>query len=266
LFLLERERLKQTLRLVLGDAFEVDDFESHEAMRRAQQVCPTLFEQLIPQSDLTLGGFEDEDMDVDADHDVIQAGEGQSAVKAIGRITNEHVTSVWNLPTRAATMHDDFPEFRAAMRKAYRQDLGQNVTHFRGYLQYFNKFAYTNNETGQRFVYKVNDFVRARSSICRIDQIFVHRDGNMRVLLLKVTPAMHDQNKPPMDPILNQPRLYLDRSAEDKIITVSSILPEKVWLVPVKEDPEEAGLLQYDRDINSAEGGLIHVQWTIHYL
>jgi hypothetical protein len=53
---------------------------------------------------------------------------------------------------------------------------------------------------------------------------------------------------------------------EDKIITVASILPEKVWLVPVKEDPEEAGLLQYDRDISSAEGGLIHVQWTIHYL
>jgi hypothetical protein len=124
----------------------------------------------------------------------------------------------------------------------------------------------SSSSTGQRFVYKFNDFVRTRSSIYQIDQIFVHQDGNMRVLLLKVTPAIHDQNKPPMDPILHQPRLYLDRLAEDKIITVASILPEKVWLVPVKEDPEEAGLLQYDRDISSAEGGLIHVQWTIHYL
>jgi hypothetical protein len=71
---------------------------------------------------------------------VIRAGEAQSAIKTSGRITNRHVTSVWNLPTKATSM----PEaFRAAMREVYRQDFNQNVTHFRGHLQYFNKFAYT---------------------------------------------------------------------------------------------------------------------------
>jgi hypothetical protein len=33
--------------------------------------------------------------------------------------------------------------FRTAMREVYRNDFGQNVTHFRGQLHYFNKFAYT---------------------------------------------------------------------------------------------------------------------------
>jgi hypothetical protein len=144
LFLLERERLKQTLRLVLTDAFVEDDFESHEAMRRVQEIAPALFEQLMPKSDLTLGGFEDEEEnegeDVDTDKE-IRAGEGQSEVKVIGRITNEYVTSIWHLPTKA---NDKMPRpFRAAMREAYLQELGENVTHFRGQLQYFNKFAYT---------------------------------------------------------------------------------------------------------------------------
>jgi hypothetical protein len=138
LFLLEREQLQQTVRLVLADAFDVDDFESHEAMRRVQETCPTLFKLLIPKSDLALGGFEDEDGD--ASDEVIQVGEGQSAVKTIGRVVNQHVTSVWKLPIRATNM----PEaFRAAMREVYQRDLKQNVTHFRGHLQYFNKFAYT---------------------------------------------------------------------------------------------------------------------------
>lgn len=88
----------------------------------------------------------------------------------------------------------------------------------------------------------------------------------MGILLLKVTPAIHRQDKPHIDPILHQPQLYLNRSAGAKTVTIASILPEKVWLVPVKEDPKEMDLLQYDRDISSPDGGLIHVQWTIHYL
>ena len=42
LFLLQREQLQQTIRLVLADAFDEDDFESHEAMRRVQETCPAL--------------------------------------------------------------------------------------------------------------------------------------------------------------------------------------------------------------------------------
>jgi hypothetical protein len=81
-----------------------------------------------------------------------------------------------------------------------------------------------------------------------------------------VISAIRRQDKPSVDPILNQPRLYLDRSAEARVISIPSIVPKKVWLVPVEEDPEEEGLLRYDRDTSSTEGGLIHVQWTIHYL
>ena len=137
LFLLEREQLQQTIRLVLADAFNEDDFESHEIIRRVQETCPALFELLVPRSDLTLGGFEDEDEDADD-----EVGEDQSAVKAIGRVTSEYVTFVWKLPTKATT--ESMPKaFRAAMREVYQQDFGQNVTHFRGQLHYFNKFAYT---------------------------------------------------------------------------------------------------------------------------
>ena len=88
--------------------------------------------------------------------------------------------------------------------------------------------------------------------------------GILRILL-KVTPAIHRQDKPHIDPILHQPQLYLNRSAGAKTVTIASILPEKVWLVPVKEDPKEMDLL-HTTDISSPDGGLIHVQWTIHYL
>lgn len=123
------------------------------------------------------------------------------------------------------------------------------------------------SNTGQRFVYKIGDFLCTQASdIHRIEQIFVHYDGNSKILLLKVISAIRRQDKPSVDPILNQPRLYLDRSAEARVISIPSIVPKKVWLVPVEEDPEEEGLLRYDRDTSSTEGGLIHVQWTIHYL
>jgi hypothetical protein len=116
-------------------------------------------------------------------------------------------------------------------------------------------------------VYKIGDFVRTRGSdIYRIDQLFVHCDGSVKVLLLKVTPVVYHQGKPSVDPILHQPRLYLDRSARARVIIITSILPQKVWLVPVEEDSVEEGLLRYDRNLSSAEGGLIHVEWTIHYL
>lgn len=66
----------------------------------------------MPKSDLTLGGFEDED--ADADDEVIRTGEVQSAIKAIGRIPNQHVTSVWKLPTKPNVSLLD--AFRAVMR------------------------------------------------------------------------------------------------------------------------------------------------------
>ena len=123
------------------------------------------------------------------------------------------------------------------------------------------------SNTNQRFVYKIGDFVRTRASdIHRIKQIFVHCDGNSKILLLKVIPVIHRQDKPSVHPILQQPRLYLDQSPRAKIISITSIVPKKVWLVPVEEDPEEEGLLRYDREISGTAGGLIHVQWTIHYL
>lgn len=125
----------------------------------------------------------------------------------------------------------------------------------------------SSSNTGKRFVYEIGDFVRTQGlDIYRIGQIFIHSDRKTKILLLKVIPVIHRQDKPSVDPILQQPRLYLDRSASAQIITITSILPEKVWLVPVEDDPEGEGLLRYDRDITSTEGGLIHVQWTIHYL
>jgi hypothetical protein len=99
-----------------------------------------------------------------------------------------------------------------------------------------------------------------------MEQVFVHRDGNTKTLLLKVTPVIRRHDKPAVGPILQQPHLYLDRLARAKVIRFTSLLPEKVWLVPVEEDPEEEGLLRYDREFRNHEGGLIHVQWTIHYL
>jgi hypothetical protein len=87
LFLLEREQLRQTVRLVLADAFDEDDFESHEAIRRVQDLCPALFETLVPKSDLMLGGFENEDED--AVDEVMRAGEDRSGVKSIGRVSNQ---------------------------------------------------------------------------------------------------------------------------------------------------------------------------------
>jgi hypothetical protein len=74
------------------------------------------------------------------------------------------------------------------------------------------------------------------------------------VLLFTVTPAVQREGIPLADPILQQPRLYLDRSTETKIVSIASILAEKVWLVPVEEDPQEDGLLRFDRDASSAEG------------
>jgi hypothetical protein len=142
LFLLEREQYQQTVRLLLDGAFDRDDFDAQEAMHLVQENSPALLELLVPKSDLTLGGFEDENENEDenADGEVIRAREAQSEIEVKGKIKNRYVTSVWNLPIKA----DEMPKaFRAAMKKVYRQDFGQNVTHFRGHLQYFKKFAYT---------------------------------------------------------------------------------------------------------------------------
>ncbi len=115
-------------------------------------------------------------------------------------------------------------------------------------------------------MFKIGDFVKTRQgSIYRIDQILVHSETrHFKRLFLKVTQAVQRADLL-MDPILQQPRLFLDQSAPTTIIGAAAIAAEKVWLVPVAEDTiEEAGMLKYDPEATS--GGLIHVQWTIHYL
>ncbi len=136
-FLLERERLQLTLRLILGKGYESTDDERRvsDDLSLLSQDCPQLFKLLLPSPELADIVGEDEEDDFS-----IEAGEEHTNVSVNGRIKTDFVRAKWKLPTRVTMMS---PEFRGAMRQAYQQYFAQSITHFQGFLAYYTKFGYT---------------------------------------------------------------------------------------------------------------------------
>lgn len=124
--------------------------------------------------------------------------------------------------------------------------------------------------SGRRYVFKLKDFVEApNGKLYRVDQIILHTFSSRQNLFLKVTAAVQRPRDIIIDPVLQEPRLYLDRSSFDMcIISISSIQPSRPWLVPVMPDAEnqDPDMLLYDKDNAKGDGSLIHIRWNIYYL
>ncbi|KAL8798787.1 MAG: hypothetical protein Q9200_007697 [Gallowayella weberi] len=120
--LLGSENLKQTIRLILQDAFAISEPVLTQLFKDLQAECPVLVNKLLPQSEKTHDILDDDSylfLKSDANH---------SQPAALGRLQAKLVRNELSLPIRSSAMDQAFQKM---LRTSYEIDYGMsNVMHF----------------------------------------------------------------------------------------------------------------------------------------
>ncbi|KAL7818066.1 hypothetical protein V8C44DRAFT_211757 [Trichoderma aethiopicum] len=148
--LLAKVNMQMTIRLVLRNAFYLQDGELTRQMNSLYEKCPALLDAILPRTDRR-DLVEDEEGDFELDvHFGADAGHrratviGQIPVKVI-RATTHVLNSNQPLPTH----HDNMDQrFREELRRAYVTEYKQPEIYLFGHkrAQWSNKFAFTDSE------------------------------------------------------------------------------------------------------------------------
>ena len=126
--LLRRQNFQQTIRLILLKSFETSDPGLTALMLDIYQDAPTLFESLLPKSELATRG-EDGDED-NLDVMKIEEDPDHKNPKTIGRLKPAYVTDFLDLPTRSSNTALP-PVFLRMLQGAYTDDHGMpGIFHF----------------------------------------------------------------------------------------------------------------------------------------
>ena len=121
--LLDKVNFRMTIRLLLLGAFDDTETDLTALIRNVQRTCPSLFQTLLPRSEVEAFNITEVDDDADDDDDdiqktqqVVQADAKHLRPRVIGRIQPQHVKSQYNLPTSPTNLSN---EWRTAMRDGY---------------------------------------------------------------------------------------------------------------------------------------------------
>ncbi|KAI1097192.1 hypothetical protein F4804DRAFT_352027 [Jackrogersella minutella] len=140
--LLAKSNMQITIRFLLQDAFFHRDSELTLRMQRLYNDCPTLFESVLPRTEIQDMPENELDFELDAN----SGGDYQHRrATVIGHVHLKGTTHVINegraLPTRHVNMTD---RFKHVLRQTYVRDYGQpDIYQFAGVLQYANKFGFS---------------------------------------------------------------------------------------------------------------------------
>lgn len=140
--LLAKANMQMTIRLLLQDAFFHRDPELTMRMHALYNKCPTLFDSVLPRTELQDMPEAELDFELDAN----AGGDYQHRrATVIGHVHLKGVTHVMNegraLPTRHSNMTDGFKQ---VLRQTYVREYAQpEIYQFAGRLQYANKFGFS---------------------------------------------------------------------------------------------------------------------------
>ena len=128
--LLEHERFRQSIRLLLMDTWQVEEPHITTMIKDLYRICPNLFDTLLSKSDqesLRSSLIEQDDED---DEIILQSDKRHKDVAATGRLRIKYCREVLQVPLRAS---DSLMTtgFKSQLRKAFAEDYGvQNVMYF----------------------------------------------------------------------------------------------------------------------------------------
>ena len=120
--LLKHEALRQSIRLILVNAFAHDEPQITTMLQHLCQRCPTLFQSLLPQSEQHQIQLPSAHIDQDDVLDSLISDALHSDISATARLQNKYCREVLMLPTRGAEAIAIFPSFAAQLRMALAQD------------------------------------------------------------------------------------------------------------------------------------------------
>jgi hypothetical protein len=233
--LLSKENLRQTLRLILANAF-TDSEADRKITAVVQDIfarCPSLFSTILPRSELGSDTTLEED---DEDERHVWSDNAHQQVSVIGCKSARYCREQLLLPTRASQMESSF---RVALRDAYGADYGMpNIAQFDvSTFQWCKKLSFFDNKTQRRVTLQDRDFTRVKrgntEGIVRIDHIFIHNWDNQRRVFIRATEV---NTTPSYDGILGCQILGL-QPEKTTTIGLPAIGAERLYIIPVAEDP-----------------------------
>jgi hypothetical protein len=120
--LLKHEALRQSVRLILANAFAHDEPQITAMLQRLRQRCPTLFQSLLPQSEQHQVQLPSAHIDQDDVLDSLISDALHSDITATARLQNKYCREKLMLPTRGTEAITAFPSFATQLRMALAQD------------------------------------------------------------------------------------------------------------------------------------------------
>ncbi|KAN0075598.1 hypothetical protein V8E54_006868 [Elaphomyces granulatus] len=213
--LLKHEALRQSVRLILANAFAHDEPQITAMLQRLRQRCPTLFQSLLPQSE---------------HHNFpVPTLTKTTDIAATARLQNKYCREMLMLPTCGAEAITAFPSFATQLRMALAQDYNMpNIFQFGS--KHFQWCKHVSFSSGQRFTFSVNDFVRYREGLIgRIEGVFILNLSGFRAFFKLQEVDMIEG----ADPVLNLPRYRL--AQRSVIVGLPNITPVRIYVVPVMD-------------------------------
>ncbi|KAA6413688.1 MAG: hypothetical protein FRX48_02049 [Lasallia pustulata] len=163
--------------------------------------------------------------------------------------------------------------FTAKLRNAYQTDYDRNVYALgRHPVHWWKKFAFNNEVTEQRVLFRCGDFIWTKynryrnDSIARINHIFTHEVvAGSRRLFLDVTPIIPSQ-PPRNDELLAVPVLKI--ACESDIVALPAVDGTRLYVLPfIEQDGNGMELSMGKMSIDSeSEDKVLCVNWNIQFL
>ena len=239
--LLTKENQRQTLRLLLANAFKHSEPTVTKLIKDIHSACPQLFATLLPRSEqMELNGSLVDDAGEDDEEDV-QADRAHPLPLVTGCIQPSYIRSKFGLPTRAnelsAPAHTSFSK---ALSDAYGRDYSMpNILVFTGSFQWCKRLSFYDPVSQRRLTFKMLDFFKQSGSrddrtVLRIDQILVHRYQHQRRVFIKATRINHVLGN---DHILGAGYCHLriaPASPGMYLVGLPSVATEHLYIVPIE--------------------------------
>jgi hypothetical protein len=112
--MLRKESFRQTLRLLLLGAYTEEEPDTTAIVQELSRSCPSLFETLLPRSEIESQILEDDDESL-----AVLDDEWHKRVKVTGRLQPTYVRNVLHLPSRASKIPQPL---RLALTQAFHND------------------------------------------------------------------------------------------------------------------------------------------------
>ena len=262
--MLLRENLKQIVRLLLLNAFALNEPVLTFLIHEIYADCPSLFESLLSR-------FEQKELIDDNEFELwIVFSLEHKRSSTIDRLALKYCRKVFNLSTKASADNRIMSkDFKTALRNAYSIDYRMShVMHFENSaIQWCKKLTFYDSISERRVTLVMNDYVKFRDQeMTRLNHLFVQKLNFARRLFANIFRVVKIDER---NEILNLSLLhYTAQSEKWDIVDLSTIRFKKLYILSVKKNRDSKCLTLDKEDENDENDDrqLLLMKWVLQYL